>query len=117
MDNFVLWVMSDFQEVRARRIVLNSQIKACAAKKKLAARTLQAYTKRAKALWAVPPGIMMDALRLYAACEWNLLPAVTFLRRVGGQRHWPSLGNRDIENLPKRKKYIFPPMFLLLHLA
>ena len=91
--------MSDVQELRARRVGLISQIKACAVEKKLAARALKAYNKRAKAVWAVPPGIMTDALRLYAACEWNLLPAVTFLRRLGGQRRWPSLGNREIENL------------------
>ena len=91
--------MSGVQELRARRAELLSQIKACAAEKKLAARDMKAYNKRAEALWAVPPDIMMDALRLYAACEWNLLPAVTFLRRVGGQRRWPSLGNPEIENL------------------
>ena len=91
--------MSDIEELRERKAELVAQMKACAAERKLAARAMKAYSERAKRLWTVPPGIMADALRLYAACAWNLLPAITFLRRVGGQRRWPSLRNQELENI------------------
>ena len=85
--------MDTLENLRAQRQDLNTALRDLSLERACAARVARSCTKRANAIWNVPESIMSDALRLYAHCEWDLQPAVTFLRKVGGLRRWPPLAD------------------------
>ena len=91
--------MGTLEDLRAQKHDLNTVLKDLSLERARAARVAKSCTKRANAIWNVPESIMSDALRLYAHCEWDLQPAVTFLRKVGGQRGWPPLVDAGLNRM------------------
>ena len=94
--------MSTLEYLRAQRHDLNTMLRDLSLERAYAARVARSCAKRANAIWNVPESIMTDALRLHAHCEWDLQPAVTFLRKVGGQRRWPPLADAVLNGMVER---------------